>query len=98
MLNIDSSDQRYHRPMSEEPATGPSPAHDASGFARACIDGLSFRATLAAAMAGRAFQASRWLTFQTIAIALMGFGASVAAWFRAAPHFGAKPRLLIGFV
>jgi hypothetical protein len=87
MVNTDFSDQRYHRPMSDKPPTGPPPAHDASGFA--------------AARGSRGFppappspqpwpsappKPSRWLTFLALAIALVGFGTGVAAWFRAAPH------------
>jgi hypothetical protein len=89
MLNIDSSDQRYHRPMSEKHATGPSPAHDASGFAAArASTGFPSAPPSPRPWPGAPSKPSRWLTFLTIAIALMGFGAGVAAWFRAAHHDG----------
>jgi hypothetical protein len=55
--------------LSEKPATGPSPAHDASGFAAArASTGFRFRATPAAAMARRDFRA----TFRKLAMADLG--------------------------
>jgi hypothetical protein len=75
--------------MSEKPPTGPPPAHDASGLAAArASTGFPPAPPSPRPWPGAPSKPSRWLTFLTLAIALMGFGAGVAAWFRAAPHNG----------
>ena len=93
IVNTEFGDQRYHRPMSENPPSRPVPAPGTSGFP-AAPTGFPGAPTGTPPWPPAPPRPSRWLTFVALAIGLIATGLAIVGWFRpplpaAPPHSGA---------
>jgi hypothetical protein len=85
IVNTEFVDQRYHRPMSEKPASGP-PTRGASRFT-AAPGPAGFPPAAGSPLSPLTpRRASRWPTLAVLLVALIGVAAGVAAWFRPMPQ------------
>lgn len=82
-VNTDIGDQRYHRPMSENPPSGPSNAHGPSGFPAAPgPTGFPTAPAGSPPWPPAPPRPSRWPTFAALTMALIATGLAVVGWFR----------------
>jgi hypothetical protein len=83
MVNTWSGDRRYDLVMSEMPPSGPSYGQSASGFPVTPTSAGPYPVPAGPPpWSNASSQPSRWLTFATLAIALIGTGLAVVGWYR----------------
>ncbi len=85
MVNTETGDQRYHRPMSEYPPSGPHYGPGASGFPAGHAPTPSTGMTQWPSQQPGPPRYGRWPALAALVIALVGVVAGVSAWFRPIP-------------